>query len=159
MKESFLTQSDTNGQPWLPALIQSAKTGDGFQLSHWQNRDGDLVPRLSKAVWLENWNIKLGTSLDLGDMEAAIAELQDFSSRQVSTSIGISLAAMAIIAIVVITLGLLLPRSFIRPLGVICKSVEEIAAGGGDLTRRIRVYGNDELADLANKFNTFLQAL
>ncbi len=159
LKENYLMQSDANGDKWLQLLIASAQTGDGFQMSYWQNDEGKLVPRLSKAIWLDNWNIILGTSLDLDDMEAAISALEASSSDKVNTSVGIALATAAVIAVIVISLGLMMTQSIIKPLEVISRSIEEIAAGGGDLTQRIRVKGKDELADLAAKFNNFLEAL
>lgn len=35
----------------------------------------------------------------------------------------------------------------------------EIANGGGDLTRKIRIEGNDEVAETAEAFNRFLDQL
>ncbi|SFN39711.1 methyl-accepting chemotaxis sensory transducer with Cache sensor [Formivibrio citricus] len=37
--------------------------------------------------------------------------------------------------------------------------MQEIARGGGDLTRRIDIEGNDEIAETARHFNTFLESL
>ena len=66
------------------------------------------------------------------------------------------------IGITVLTVGLItLPviRGNLKPLGVIVEQLEEIAAGGGDLTRRLDVKNNDEVGKLATAFNNFLDTL
>tara|TARA_Y100000815_G_scaffold17494_1_gene15237 strand:+ start:470 stop:2383 length:1914 start_codon:yes stop_codon:yes gene_type:complete len=64
-----------------------------------------------------------------------------------------------IIAGVAIALGLLiaalLARSIVRPIRVAAEAMHDIAAGEGDLTRRLEASGRNEVADLARAFNQF----
>ena len=64
-----------------------------------------------------------------------------------------------IIAGVAIALGLLiaalLARSIVRPIRVAAEAMHDIAAGEGDLTRRLEAIGRNEVADLARAFNQF----
>jgi len=46
-------------------------------------------------------------------------------------------------------------RSIVAPLVETKTAMEAIASGNGDLTKRIKVRGNDEIAQLANAFNNF----
>lgn len=62
--------------------------------------------------------------------------------------------------IVVISLiFFLLRRMVLSPLSEINMALGHIAAGGGDLTRRIAVHNNDELSQLAIQVNAFMQKL
>ena len=64
-----------------------------------------------------------------------------------------------IIAGVAIALGLLiaalLARSIVRSIRVAAEAMHDIAAGEGDLTRRLEASGRNEVADLARAFNQF----
>ena len=68
-----------------------------------------------------------------------------------------------VIALVVLVLSVLLSfyiaASFTRPLNIMKTMLQDIAKGGGDLTRRIDIKGKDEIAETAHHFNTFLESL
>ncbi|MBN2886969.1 MAG: methyl-accepting chemotaxis protein [Chromatiaceae bacterium] len=62
-------------------------------------------------------------------------------------------------AVGIVVLGvliLILSRGIARPLRGVVTALEDIASGEGDLTRRLRVEGRDEVAQLATAFNAFV---
>ncbi len=65
--------------------------------------------------------------------------------------------------LVALVIGLILfrfiVRSVVRPLGEAVQSMEDIASGEGDLTRRLPVEGRDEVAQLAEAFNRFVEKM
>lgn len=50
-------------------------------------------------------------------------------------------------------------RIITRPVNVMVKGLKDIAQGEGDLTKRLKNMGQDELGDLAGWFNTFMERL
>ncbi|MBC7542567.1 MAG: methyl-accepting chemotaxis protein [Candidatus Sericytochromatia bacterium] len=58
-----------------------------------------------------------------------------------------------------IGLTLLVTRSIVRPLQQTREMLDVMAAGGGDLTRRLTIVAEDEVADMARGFNHFLGQL
>lgn len=50
-------------------------------------------------------------------------------------------------------------RSILKPLGIMLDRVEDLAAGEGDLTRRIEITTNDELKALADGTNQFIDKI
>lgn len=73
-----------------------------------------------------------------------------------------SLAKMAIlIGVVSAVLGSLIGRGFasrlVAPIGVVAKNMHDIAKGDGDLTQRLPVAGDDEIANLSENFNAFAE--
>ncbi|PHV11850.1 methyl-accepting chemotaxis protein [Chitinimonas sp. BJB300] len=70
-----------------------------------------------------------------------------------------SIAMVVVILIVVIPLLTLLIGKMLAGLIRVKDAMRTIAAGGGDLTRRIPVNGNDEIAETAQAFNQFQEQL
>ncbi|EJO91538.1 methyl-accepting chemotaxis sensory transducer [Ectopseudomonas mendocina DLHK] len=62
------------------------------------------------------------------------------------------------VAISLVVLGLLM-NSLLKPLGLLSTSLREINSGEGDLTRRLAITSNDEIGELSQEFNRFLQTL
>src|SRR5262249_40319177 len=57
------------------------------------------------------------------------------------------------------TAGLALARSMARPLAETVALVRDIAEGAGDLTKRLHVAGRDEIGELREWFNVFMERL
>ncbi len=68
--------------------------------------------------------------------------------------IGIGLIILGTLAGIFVVLG-----SFLRGVSTIARAFNEIAAGEGDLTRRVVVASNDEMGELARDFNSFAASL
>ena len=67
---------------------------------------------------------------------------------------------IALICVVgIISVDLFFTRSIIRPIRSVIFRVKDIAEGEGDLTSRIEVINNDEMGELAQWFNKFLDNL
>ena len=70
-----------------------------------------------------------------------------------------ALITLFVILIFVVPLAGILVSTLLRSIRHIHDAMVEIANGGGDLTRKIRVNGNDEVAETAEAFNRFLDQL
>ncbi|MCR4742612.1 MAG: methyl-accepting chemotaxis protein [Treponema sp.] len=81
--------------------------------------------------------------------------------NQVTKTIGSGIFAMECIAnlSVLIIFAILFTLIILRPLKRTNKAIEELSTGDADLTYRIPVKGNDELAQLAKGVNKFIELL
>ena len=70
-----------------------------------------------------------------------------------------SIAIALGVLLISVLLSFYISSSFTRPLNVMKTMLQEIAQGGGDLTRRIDIQGKDEIAETSHHFNTFLESL
>ena len=95
-----------------------------------------------------------GTSLitvSVINYDSLVAPLFDAVSGQVLVT--------AIVVIICTLLFNLLCNILFRPLNNVSQALAQIANGSGDLTQRIHVENKDEVGELANNFNTFVESL
>ena len=82
------------------------------------------------------------------------------NETQVKAQIARKVATMSLVGLVILALGFLGARSVAgalsSPLELIQKRMQEISSGEGDLTARLEVHGNDEIAQLSTSFNRFV---
>ncbi|WP_018864097.1 methyl-accepting chemotaxis protein [Thioalkalivibrio sp. ARh3] len=71
------------------------------------------------------------------------------------TVVAVGVVAVALGAL----LAWLLTRSIVRPLNRTVVRLNDIAGGGGDLTRKLEVSGRNELGELAEAFNNFVEQI
>jgi methyl-accepting chemotaxis protein len=70
-----------------------------------------------------------------------------------------AVAALVILLLIVIPVAGLLITKMLRSLDKVRIAMQEIAQGGGDLTRKIEIDGSDEIAATAQAFNRFTEQL
>jgi methyl-accepting chemotaxis protein len=56
-------------------------------------------------------------------------------------------------------LALFIQRTIVAPINQVVSALKDIAEGDGDLTQRLQVTSKDELGDLANWFNIFIEKI
>jgi len=71
------------------------------------------------------------------------------------TVVGLVLAVVSILSLTVLATA----RLVTRPIGQLVERFEDIAAGAGDLTRRVEVVSRDEVGRLARLFNAFMDGI
>lgn len=64
-----------------------------------------------------------------------------------------------IVALVFIFMGFLLANSITKPIKLLSERFTDLGKGDGDLSQRIEVKGNDEIAQLSAGFNGFIEKI
>jgi len=85
------------------------------------------------------------------DKDKAYAMLSEFRASAI-------VATVIAVIIIILLLGMLI-RVLMQPLIVMGKTMQDIAQGEGDLTKRLKVQSNDELGELATAFNRFVERI
>ncbi|MCU1717025.1 methyl-accepting chemotaxis protein [Pseudomonas sp. 5P_3.1_Bac2] len=152
---------DANGVYVNRELVNVAKNN-----SHYLNYSTPLpgneavqVPKLAYSYFLPKWDMALGTAVNMDDVAAQVQKMQSAIDHRISTIITWILVLTAIALLIFAVVGLLLSRAVLRPLQQIKDNLDDIAAGDGDLTRRLPVTGKDELAEVAQSFNRFVEKI
>lgn len=151
---------DENGVAVIAGLISASKQGDGFLNFSWHKPTIDAqAPKLGYAEYLPKWDWVLGTGIYIDDIDTQVAAFRHSSlaalKAQTLFAIGLSVVGLLLTGVVV---SLLVSRG-ILPLQHIAASLEDVAAGGGDLTARLQVETQDEVGDVARAFNQFMDKL
>ncbi|HSC80412.1 MAG TPA: methyl-accepting chemotaxis protein, partial [Chitinolyticbacter sp.] len=95
-----------------------------------------------------------GTGLQLGlviDKDKALAPLTHL--------LWLCIGAMIVVLVIVVPLAAVLVNQMLSGLSRLKNALQEIAQGGGDLTRKLPISGDDEIAEAATAFNRFIEQL
>ncbi|WP_339489465.1 methyl-accepting chemotaxis protein [Pseudomonas sp. EL_65y_Pfl2_R95] len=152
---------DSNGVYINRELVRVAKDNTYYvnYSSPLPSDDSVMVPKMAYSYYLPKWDMALGTAINLDGVEAQIVKVQLAIDQRISTIIS-SIVVVALVLLVVFGIaGVVLSNNFLRPLQQIKDNLDDIAAGEGDLTRRLPINGDDELGQLAGSFNRFVEKI
>ncbi|PMZ87935.1 chemotaxis protein [Pseudomonas sp. FW215-T2] len=159
--QSFKDNRDPNGVYVNRDLVKVAKDGTHY-LQYSSPLPGNtqvLVPKLGYTEYLPKWDMAVGTSVNLDGIEAQVAvveaKVQERMQGMVLSIVGVAVVVLLLIA----AAGMLLANTIVRPLHLMKANLDDIAAGEGDLTRRLTITSQDELGELAGSFNRFVDKI
>lgn len=160
--KSYADYQDVNGVYLINELVKQGKSGGGFVTYHFPkiNENNNLAyPKLSYAIWLENWNLMLGTGFYIDDIDQHVEQARATSESHTHNILLIILIIAMVIFAAVLTAGVLVAQRIAQPISQLAIGLRDIAIGGGDLTRRLQHKHKDELGDVTNAFNLFVDTI
>ncbi len=102
------------------------------------------------------------SSFTMKEFEKTLNVLVSLPLTEINNEIRMAMRNGFIIAFVslLLAMGIFIPllRRMIKPVRDSAKAIEDIAAGAGDLTQRLKVESNDEVGKLSESFNRFIEA-
>ena len=158
--KSFKDARDPNGVYVNSGLVDVGKAGTHYlEYSSSLPGSSQLVPKLGYTEYLSKWDMVVGTSVNLDNIDAKVAEVRSAVSERMEDLL-ISIIGVALLVLVIITvIGAWIAASILKPLRLMKDNLDDIAAGEGDLTRRLAVTSSDELGELAGSFNRFVDKI
>jgi methyl-accepting chemotaxis protein len=151
MNGSDLTEvKDPTGKAIFVEFSKAARAADGdYVLYLWPRPGRDKpVQKLSYVEQFEPWGWVIGTGVYIEDVNTAW-----LASAKVAAGVG----TLCLILLLVVSRQV--SRSIFVRLDDVVSRMKDVAEGEGDLTKRIEVTSNDELAELGKWFNTFMEKL
>ena len=141
---------DPKGKYLFKEFIKVCKEkGSGFVDYLWpMPGKSDPVPKISFVKLYEPWGWVIGSGIYIEDVRSDMAKLHW----------GV-IVGMLIFSVMTLSLALSVGLGIVRPLRHAVTSLQDIAEGDGDLTKRIAVAREDESGELARAFNTFVEKL
>ena len=159
--DSFRDYKDVNGVFLINELVKQAQAGGGYVTYHFPRpgQDQTAYPKLSYAIWLPKWDLMIGTGFYIDNIEQVVSEAQAVANAHIhSTLMRISGVAVLILGAIAL-LAIYIANKTLQPLNGLVRSLEEIARGGGDLTRRLTRTSNDEIGAVISAFNMFVDSI
>jgi methyl-accepting chemotaxis protein len=150
---------DKNGVYLVRELRDKANRGGGFVEYIWPKPNAGDVPKLSYAEMIPGTEMWIGTGVYLDNIASYEALMKEDLNAQVSKNVVTMLFIAGAIFIGIITLCLLIVFGLVNALKLMILNFRNIAEGEGDLTKRIVLDSNDEIAELAKWFNIFIEKL
>jgi len=159
--KSFKDARDPNGVYVNRDLVQVAKDGTHYLTysASLATNEQVLVPKIGYTEYLPKWDMAIGTFVNLDGIDAQVAELETKVHQRMEGVILSILGITAVVLLVIAVLGVLMANTILRPLQLMKLSLDDIAAGEGDLTRRLEITSQDELGQLAGSFNRFVDKI
>ncbi|VAW65138.1 Methyl-accepting chemotaxis sensor/transducer protein [hydrothermal vent metagenome] len=103
------------------------------------------------------------TSKSLGGLRQSVHQLFTEKLQQTNNSsefaLKVGMSSGILIALVVVASGVFISNAVTRNINTVVKSLEKMASGEGDLTRRLESEGDDEIGQLVTQFNGFVEKL
>lgn len=158
--QSFIDARDPNGVYVNRELVNVGKDGTHF-VSYSSSLPGTqkLVPKLAYTEYLPKWDMVIGTAVNLDGIDAQLAQVREAVHARTIDMLMTIVAIALVLVLIIAAIGLLLARNILRPLMLMKQSLDDIAAGEGDLTRRLPITSQDELGALAGSFNRFAEKI
>ncbi|UTW05909.1 methyl-accepting chemotaxis protein [Pseudomonas benzenivorans] len=158
--KNFADAKDANGVYVIRGLVDKAKDGTHFFRYDWPTPGSDKpIPKLGYTSYLEKWDLAFGTQVNLDDIDNQIMAIEQLTQSRIGSSATLIVTIVAVFLIVVALVGVFIGNGLVKPVLVIKQNLDDIAAGDGDLTRRLPENGNDELGALARSFNQFVEKI
>ncbi|PSW06013.1 methyl-accepting chemotaxis protein [Photobacterium lipolyticum] len=148
--------TDPNGVKILDELYQAAQQGGGFvNYVHPKNGNPTPQPKLSYSASVKNTDWYIGTGIYIDDIDNEVAQYQQLSTEAMQERLKFVLLSSIVIVVFSIIAILFIANRMTHSVQNMVDTLNDIADGEGDLTRRLEVKGDDEIAQLGHAFNRF----
>ena len=149
---------DADGKPFIRNIIQSARSGSGFEQYLWDKPSiKKAVPKLSLSKTLDKYQWVLGTGFYIDDIQTELAAQRSVAEQGLKTELQRNLVISLFMLLVTIGLTAIIGNRISHPLETVVDALNDIANGEGDLTRRLTSRGDDEVGRLSKAFNQFVE--
>ncbi|QTE83122.1 methyl-accepting chemotaxis protein [Shewanella algae] len=152
--------TDPKGTKIIVGLLNAARSGDGI-LTYYYQKPGtnELVEKIGYAAMVPGTDWIIGTGAYVDDIEASVAEYRQTALEDMEGKLWLTLMIVIVITLVTATLILFAAQRTVTPIRNMLDNLNDIAQGEGDLTKRLQVHGEDEIAQLGLAFNRFVDKL
>ena len=157
--QNFMGLKDSNGVFLIKELIEAAKKGGGLVKYHFpKTKDGKPFPKFSYALSFEPYNWMMGTGIYVDNVEEEVAHLQ----KNIDENTASQIQSFLVISVVLLLLSLgatfvIISKTISKPLNDLVARADNLSSGDGDLTRKLEVIGNDEIAVASSSINRFIE--
>ncbi|WP_172591678.1 methyl-accepting chemotaxis protein [Shewanella xiamenensis] len=158
--QNKIDMTDPRGTKIIVGLLNAAKNGDGnFSFYFQKPNTNEQIEKIGYSMMIPGTDWMLGTGVYVDDIDAVVEDYRATAYEQMmSKSLGVLLIALLLAAITAAVI-LLTAHRMVTPIKNMADNLNDIAKGEGDLTKRLTVTGEDEIAQLGRSFNLFVDKL
>ena len=158
--ENIWGAKDAEGNLFIQDIVKRAvKLGEdeGFTTTYpWKNEgENDARMKVVRVAYFEPWDWIIGAGAYVDDFKDAHNTLDSGLKSMLAWFIGIGL----LLGLVGGVFGLWFAVRLTTPINNVKDMLADIAEGDGDLTKRLHVATHDEVGELADNFNRFVEKI
>ena len=151
---------DANGVNVIKDLIDSAKSGGGFLEYSWNKPSKNAeAPKLGYAQAIEQYNWMVGTGFYIDDIDDAVMAAHMEIDKRINRAMMLIAIVGLVLIILVAFISLFVTGRITKPIQDTVSALNNISHGEGDLTRRLKVYADDEVGQVSISFNHFVEKI
>ncbi len=150
---------DSNGIFLIKEMIDMAKKGGGLVKYFYPKvKDGQPFEKFSYAIPFTPYKWMMGAGIYVDNVEVEVNKLRTQISNNTASQIrSFLLISMLLIIISIAATMYLIKRNISNPLNALISRADNLSSGDGDLTRKLEVVGNDEIAEASTSINRFIE--
>ncbi|MCS6134747.1 methyl-accepting chemotaxis protein [Shewanella baltica] len=158
--QNKIDMTDPRGTKIIVGLLDAAKRGDGnFSFYFQKPNTNEQIEKIGYSMMIPGTDWMLGTGAYIDDIDAVVEDYRATVTEQmIDKSYAILLIALLLAAITAVVI-LATAQRMVAPIKNMADNLNDIAKGEGDLTKRLTVKGEDEIAQLGRSFNLFVDKL
>ncbi|ABK49714.1 methyl-accepting chemotaxis sensory transducer [Shewanella sp. ANA-3] len=158
--QNKIDMTDPRGTKIIVGLLNAAKNGDGnFSFYFQKPNTNEQIEKIGYSMMIPGTDWMLGTGAYIDDIDAVVEDYRTTVTEQmIDKSYAILLIALLLAAITAPVI-LVTAQRMVTPIKNMADNLNDIAKGEGDLTKRLAVKGDDEIAQLGRSFNLFVDKL
>ncbi len=164
MTSNLWDNQDGSGNYMVRDLIMAAQKGGDFTSYDWPNPETETdepEQKISYSVPMRvgDLDFQIGSGEYVNDIQGINASFTEDLSGSLSRFRVLFLSVVTFILAVIVLAILLAMKFLLKPLRKVKASLAEIATGEADLTKRLDLVSKDEVGDVAENFNRFMEKL
>ncbi|MBU1391993.1 MAG: methyl-accepting chemotaxis protein [Gammaproteobacteria bacterium] len=158
--QNKIDMTDPRGTKIIVGLLDAAKRGDGnFSFYFQKPNTNEQIEKIGYSMMIPGTDWMLGTGAYIDDIDAVVEDYRATVTEQmIEKSYAILLIALLLAAMTAAVI-LITAQRMVSPIKNMADNLNDIAKGEGDLTKRLIVKGEDEIAQLGQSFNLFVDKL
>lgn len=153
---NYFGSTSPDGRYLVQEYIDLGRNGGGYVEYSWPKLDATKgSPKLAHIMPVPGTDWLLGTGFYIDDLLATVNKLESELSASVHRGLVNSALSATLLLALIAAAGLVIARGIHAPIRQAVHTMENIARGEGDLTRRLDDGQQNELGVLARSFNQF----
>lgn len=148
---------DVKGNRVVSDIILASKNGDGFSSFYW-HKPGytEEVQKIAYSVYIKEWDWIVSTGVYVDDIDVAVREYSESRVKELDYKTKLSLVITFLCSSLVGIIIYLSMNKTMNPLNEIKDEFKKLASDNPDLTYQMKIKSNDEIGNIAEYFNEFL---
>ncbi|MCP4136697.1 MAG: methyl-accepting chemotaxis protein [bacterium] len=159
--EIRINEKDKDGNYFIQHIIKAGMGGGGFS-DYSFPKLGEKIPvsKRSYSQYFEPYDWIIGTGYYLDKFKEIIKNKEDHYTSEIVLDLFVSFIFFAIgILISILASGFFSNKFISKPLNSLVRNLKTISEGERDLTAKIDIHSRDEIGEVAENFNSFIEKI